>query len=363
MGRVESSSIFFILIATALVSGGCTNVPDFVVPEPDPESSGNTISCKSCFNFGQIIEIYEDNLVIAEYENIYIYKLEDGIWKLSFENTNINSSGVQSVKIKGNRMAFGLADSDGTGLVEVYNYQEGTWSLEQVLVNGRRQDNFGSAIDIHENRMIIGANAPWEDDATFGNSDEGRIYIFSLQGDTWTEEAEFTASASVPDDFFGDAVAIYGNQAFAGGRYTEDLHVYKYSNSKWELDSLIDFEGVRAISHDENYMLLRNEVGQVPQLAAYTIENGELIMDQVGTDFNGENISDNGEIIEVYGTSALVDLQSADHTYLLDFSSGIWSEKEILSGNPEHSSNYHGLAISEDHIVIGGSNYVFISER
>jgi len=120
---------------------------------------------------------------------------------------------------------------------------------------------------------------------------------------------------------------------------------------------------VRAISHDENSMLVRNDFGEEPQLVAYTIENGRLIRDQVGTDFNGDNLSDNGEIIEVYGTTALVDLQSADHTYLLDFSNGIWNEKEILRGKEELSSDYHGLAISEDHIVIGGSNYVFISER
>ena len=98
MGKVtknQSSGVFntngylaFLMFYIISFLGGCSNIPEDFSPNPDIESNNNILACEYCLDFGQIIEFSGDQMVVAEYQNVYIYELENGIWKLSFELIN-----------------------------------------------------------------------------------------------------------------------------------------------------------------------------------------------------------------------------------------------------------------------------------
>ena len=360
--RLLYFNMVILLVLVGLTS--CYKGPEVVVPAPDTESNDDIINCDECFQFGQFIEFYENQLIIAEYQNVYIYEKEDNVWKLKFENTKSNSSGIQSLIVRDNRMALGIADADGIGSVEIYTYRNDTWELDETLSLNRFQNNFGSSIDIDGDKMIIGANAPWADGpGTFINEDAGSVHIYKRSGSSWSKEADLEPPDSRADDLFGDAVAIHGNLALAGGRSTTGLHLYRYDGEEWLLDSLIDLSGTLKISHFEDKLLVRSS-GSEPELIAYNItEDGQIVEDLISTDFGGEELSGRGEIIQVSAGQALVDLEQADQCYLLIYDAGSWSEKEILQGSESIFCEYYGLAIGQTHMAIGGNNYVFIIDN
>ena len=69
-------------------------------------------------------------------------------------------------------------------------------------------DNFGNAVAISGDTMIVGAN--FDDDA---GADSGSAYIYRWSGNGWTEEAKVNASDSAVGDQFGYSVALDGNTA------------------------------------------------------------------------------------------------------------------------------------------------------
>src|SRR5581483_8571272 len=92
-----------------------------------------------------------------------------------------------------------------------------TWTQQAELTasNGAVEDYFGYVtISGDGSTALIGA---WN--KTIGqNAGQGAAYVFVRNGNTWTQQAELTASDGAVNDTFGAAVALSGDgsTAFVG---------------------------------------------------------------------------------------------------------------------------------------------------
>jgi hypothetical protein len=136
----------------------------------------------------------------------------------------VAASGTHSglaVAIEGDRLVVG---SWGSESVFVFERIAGSWELSQRLVasDTRPLDQLGAAVALSGDRILAGA--PRADGVS--GTDEGAVYVFSLQEGRWVEEAKITPADPQRGSLFGSAVAIdrdtavIGNQANPlGGAY------------------------------------------------------------------------------------------------------------------------------------------------
>ncbi|MGH8428133.1 MAG: hypothetical protein ACRES7_09160, partial [Gammaproteobacteria bacterium] len=101
---------------------------------------------------------------------------------------------------------------DAGGAVDVYDYENGVWTLVQQIADPQPGDQFGYATAIDGNEAIIGANTA----TVNGNTWQGAAYIYTESNGTWSQSAMLTASDGAANAFFGQAVAIQGGVATVG---------------------------------------------------------------------------------------------------------------------------------------------------
>lgn len=85
-----------------------------------------------------------------------------------------------------------------------------------------------------------------------GNRNQGKVYIFRLNGTAWIETS-ITSSDSEPDDFFGYSVALSsdGSTLAVGARYKAiggnmsqgKVYVYTWNGSAWSETGIISSDG------------------------------------------------------------------------------------------------------------------------
>jgi len=127
-----------------------------------------------------------------------------------------------AVDIDGERAVVGAHLDDtlapDAGAVFVFERaSDGSWSEVAKLLAGDAgdSDNFGQAVALHGDRILVGA---WRDDEA-GN-DAGAAYVFERQtGGAWLEVAKFTPSSGVGAAQFGKAVALDGDHALVGAAF------------------------------------------------------------------------------------------------------------------------------------------------
>ena len=128
-----------------------------------------------------------------------------------------------AVDLEGNTLIIGApGDSDdGTwsGSVFVYARDETGWNYVEKIVasDADAYDEFGVAVALEGDTLLIGAEK--NDDA--GN-DSGAAYVFTRSGTTWTEQAKLTASDAAPGDYFGTALALTGDTAVITAPLADD---------------------------------------------------------------------------------------------------------------------------------------------
>ncbi|NNE25474.1 MAG: hypothetical protein HKN09_01405 [Saprospiraceae bacterium] len=218
-------------------------------------------------------------------------------------------------------------DYDGgvkAGAAHIYEWNGSSWLFKTKLLAGDADpySEFGYAVDVFENRVLIGA--PGDDDS-FTNA--GSIYIYDWDGSTW-QETKLTNSTASAGARFGNSVALYNNRAVVGNIESE-VFVFEFDNGTWsETDIII---GSNTISDDR--------FGYGLDLYEDRILVGARYNDAVA--------------------------YNAGSAYVFDYDGTNWNET-IVNGSDISGSNYYGwqVAINEDILVVGspgfgGSAYVF----
>ena len=134
-----------------------------------------------------------------------------------------------AVTIDGDTIIVGaegdVTPNGATGAAYVFTRTANTWTQQAVLIpsNGGWGDDFGIAVDLSGNTVIIGAsgddsnetgiNPPGTDNSLFG---AGAAYIFVRNGSNWTQQAYIKASNTGHNDQFGRSVAIDADTVIIG---------------------------------------------------------------------------------------------------------------------------------------------------
>lgn len=157
---------------------------------------------------------------------------------------------------------------------------------ELTATDGARSDSFGAAVDFGVisgggfGKAIIGAPRHKN---TRGDR-VGAAYIFTLDGDTWTQTAELTPPLGKGGDF-GAAVKLHSTDAFVGAP-SDDLNgvVYFFKNTGhgWRMEQAIKdagpfFSGFgSAISNETVHGILIGAPGAVGAPSSASVRGGAV---------------------------------------------------------------------------------------
>ena len=129
-----------------------------------------------------------------------------------------------SVGISGETVIVGapsasVGGNSEQGAAYVFVRNGATWVQQQKLTaaDGAPQDNFGQSVGINGETAIV--SAPRDD--VGANVDQGSAYTFVRNGTTWTQQQKLTAADGVPNDIFGQSVAISGETVIVGANFAD----------------------------------------------------------------------------------------------------------------------------------------------
>lgn len=149
------------------------------------------------------------------------------------------------VAIDGDLVAIGApydddAANDG-GAVHLYRFNGSNWVFEATLVapTPGAFDEFGAAVDVHGDRVIVGARN--DDDRGL---DAGAAFVYVRGGDGWHCEATLLAADGGSFDRFGFSVAISGTHALVGapiddpfGWGSGSAYAFAFVDGAWQATS------------------------------------------------------------------------------------------------------------------------------
>jgi PKD repeat protein len=159
--------------------------------------------------FGYSVALDENTaLVGAEFISAYVFIHEEDGWS---QQAILTPSGGATYDALGNPVAI----SNDTALFGTYVFTvtSGNWSQQAHLIGSDTQpyDHFGWSGDLDGNTAVIGA--PFDDDVGVNS---GTVFVFTRNGDTWSQQAKLHAFDGYDSDLFGFSVSIDEDQVFVG---------------------------------------------------------------------------------------------------------------------------------------------------
>lgn len=204
--------------------------------------------------FGSAVSLFGDRALIGASQDgvgegsAYVFRYTGSDWlqeqKLVPDDSAVNQQFGSSVALADDRAVVGAKNDSSVnseqGAVYVFVRNNQTWTQEVELSpsDGASGDDFGNSVSISDNRIIVGAP---RHDATGANS--GAAYMFVLSGTTWSAEAKLTADDGQAEDQFGYAVTLSDGRAVVGSVLDDDAgsasgsaYVFVRDGSEWMQD-------------------------------------------------------------------------------------------------------------------------------
>ena len=184
-------------------------------------------------------------------------------------------------------------------------------------------DAFGKAVSIDGNRAIVGAEFfdPEDGEDSFAPiTNAGAAFVFEFDGSQWNQTAFLTASDPDPYDYFGSAVAIYGDRVVVGARQAEDeSHPLNYNN------------GAAYVFHFDG---------------TDWVEEARFQGDGGGDDYVGTAVSIDGETVAVSAPSRDAYGQDSGAIYTYGFDGSQWNLTQVIQPNDPWSQTKFGTSCS-----------------
>ena len=246
---------------------------------------------------------------------------------------NINERIGSAVSIYGDYAVIGSSGHDSQkGTAYVMKNKEGAWEIiaELNASDGMAYDNFGCAVGIYKDVIVIGA---------YGNDSHGEnagsVYVYEKPDGGWTnmsESAILSSSVGVAGDEFGTAVSIAGNIIVVGaplndlyGSNAGLAYVYKRPSRGWE-------------SKSENAILISDDIEEGDYFGYSVDTDGStIVIGSINSD--DYDYSSGSAYVFEKPTNGWVDMT---HTAKLLASNGL---KQDFFGN--------AVAVYNDLIVVG----------
>ncbi|MGB2820605.1 MAG: PEP-CTERM sorting domain-containing protein, partial [Phycisphaerae bacterium] len=152
-----------------------------------------------------------------------------------------------SVAVSGETVAVGAYARDGagesSGAVYVFQRDGAAWYEQARLTAGdaRQGQYFGCSVSVDGDRMVVGARG---DDDRGANA--GAVYLFTRQGEQWTETAKCIGSGVAQGDYFGRIVAVSGDRFVAsalGDEPSGAAYVFQHDGGEWTESGVLTVPG------------------------------------------------------------------------------------------------------------------------
>ena len=207
--------------------------------------------------FGAAVAVFSDDILIgAPYANpdsrtnvgsAYSFVRNDGVWRqravLIPSDAPSYALFGNSLAIDGNTSVIGAYLEDGAQGVEagasyVYTKSLESW-VQQARITGSSadRDRFGASVAI-SGHVILGG-VPLDDTAAGENA--GSAIVFEGEGNQWNIQSQLTAGKGATRDWFGYAIAVYGDTAIVGAHVDDTVaenagavYVFTRSNDTWQ---------------------------------------------------------------------------------------------------------------------------------
>ena len=184
-------------------------------------------------NFGSSVAVAGDTaLVGAPYETTaagtrtgcaYLFVRTGDVWSRQARITSADGASSDrfgwSVALSGDSALIGApyhetVSGKGAGCAYVFVRNGTDWiqQIELTAADGASSDGFGWAVALSGETALVGAI---RGDSAAG-ADTGSVYAFLRIGEVWEQQQKITASDGVPNDLFGNSLAIEGDVALIG---------------------------------------------------------------------------------------------------------------------------------------------------
>jgi len=186
--------------------------------------------------FGYAVAVDADTIVVGAYKDddkgsasgsAYVFTRTGGTWTQQAKLVPADGTAGDyfgfAVAVDADTIVVGAYGDDDkgdySGSAYVFTRTGGTWTQQAKLVpaDGAAYDDFGTAVAINANTIVVGAHK--DDDK---GTDSGSVYVFVRTGATWAQQAKLTAPDGTAGDWFGRAVAVDGDTIVVGAPYDDD---------------------------------------------------------------------------------------------------------------------------------------------
>ena len=348
---------------------------------------------------GHSISVSEGTIIVGAFgdENYrgsaYVFTHDGQMWGETAKLIAADSNGYfsndfgHSLFVDGRTIVVGAdRDNEGRGSAYVFTYDGETWVETATLTasDGKARDNFGHSISVDDRTMVV--SAPRDDD------DRGSAYVFTYDGEMWTEMVKLTASDGEARDSFGRSLSISGNTIVVGAqgddRRRGAVYVFTYDGEMWtETAKLTASDGEARDSFGRSLSISGNTIvagaqgddrrrgavyvftydgGMWTETAKLTAADGEAY------DFFGHSVSVDGRTVVVGTDRDAGVVRFSGSAYVFTYDGRMWTEtaKLIAADGEDHDLFGHSVDVSGRTIVIGafgdsdnggfsGSAYVF----
>ena len=230
---------------------------------------------------------------------------------------------------------------DGAGSAFVYVRNGNVWTLQQKLTaaDGAADDNFGVAVAMSGDTIVIGAD---RDDTAAGSA-----YVFTRNGNVWTQQQKLTAFDRSGFDLFGHSVSISGETVVVGS---------------------FNADTPGAVDSGAAYVFTRS-------VGVWTLQQKLIASDADFRDNFGFSVAMGGDTVVVgaYQDDLVAGVDSGS-AYVFTRTGSQWAQQQKLTASDAAEGDFFGVsaAISGNTVVIGaffddtvrgdsaGSAYVFI---
>jgi len=260
----------------------------------------------------------------------YVFRFDGDGWpqeqKLTADDGQASDRFGLAVAVSGNVAIVGAPDAPGdggpTGAVYVFRLDGASWSQEQKIQVGTFATiaGFGESVAISENRLLIGVP-----DAGPGSQNLGAAYVFEHDGEAWQQTAVLSASDEDAQDKFGSSVSLHGDVALVGvpqdedgGAFSGAAYVFRYDGEAWQ-------------------------------------EEQKLLADDAAEDDRFGSAVAVGRNVAIVGAPSA---GSSGAAYVFEYNQTSWVQsRKLLQGDQGIGDNFgQSIAVFDEKVLIGASN-------
>lgn len=268
------------------------------------------------------------------------------------------------------------------GAVHVYKRQSNTWTLQQIITHDEPQmmGYFGLSMAADGDYLLLGSS--FLDDE--GSVDNGIVYVYRREGDTWTRQTKLPHPNSESQDHFGINVAIRGDVALIGARGEDDgalntgtAYLYRRKGDTWTLETRLSptanlrnyyFGTSVALSDGVAFVGAAFVTGDhAGTVYVFTEQKGDWVLTDTLQPVDQSDVRAFGRTLATDGTRRLIGdalnehggLPQAGRVYIYEQVNDIWTQQAILQAGDADAGDYFGdNLVVWDHFVAVGARTI-----